>query len=328
MTEHNFVKQSGEIVIYQSRSGSPDISIRLENDTLWLDQYQIAELFQTNRTSIVKHIKNIYATGELTEKSTCAFFAQVQSEGKRTVNRTIKIYNLDIILSVGYRVNSIQGTRFRIWANTILKEHLITGYTKNETRLKELKKTIEIVNRVNSKTLTSVNESAELIKILSDYSSALDLLDDYDHARLVRKGPETPSKFNIDYKEATKAIALLKTKFGGSSLFGREKDDSFKGSIATIDQTFDGAELYKGVEEKAAHLLYFVTKNHSFSDGNKRIAAWLFIWYLDKNDCLYDQEGKIKIAKHTLVALTLMIAESNPNEKELIISVIINLMQK
>lgn len=321
------MKKSGEIIIYKSKFGAPDISLRLEQGSLWLDHYQIAELFQTNRTSIVKHIRNIYDGEELEEKATCAFFAQVQMEGKRKIKRNIKVYNLDLIISVGYRVNSGQGTQFRIWANNILKDHLINGYTKNVNRLKDLKKTIEIVSRVAKSENAIINEASDLLEVLANYTAALNILDDYDHQRLKIHTSENDAYFRINYTEAKNAIELLKIKFGESELFGREKDQSFKSSIAVIDQTFDGKELYPSIEEKAAHLLYFVTKNHSFTDGNKRIAAWLFVWYLEKNHFLYAENGKLTIAESTLVALTLMIAESRPEEKDVIIKVIVNLIQ-
>lgn len=321
------MKQTGEIIIYQSAQGAPIIQVLLENDTLWLDQYQVSKLFDTDRTSIVRHIRNIYTTAELEEKSTCAKITQVQQEGERTVKRQIKIYNLDLIISVGYRVNSIQGTAFRIWANKIIKDHLVKGFSFNEKRLIELQKTIKLVNRT-VQTLSSDNQTKGIFEVLAEYSTALDILDDYDHQRLSL--PETPiqATFRISYKEAKFAVDELKKRFGGSSLFGNEKDQSFKSSIAAIDQTFDGKELYRSLEEKAAHLLYFVVKNHSFSDGNKRIAAWLFVWYLEKNKSLNYLDGRKRINENALVALTLLIAESKPEEKEMMINVVVNLINR
>lgn len=319
------MKQAGEILIYRTGKGIPDIKVRLENDTLWLDMYQISELFQTDRTSIGRHIRNIYRSGELPEKSTCAKITQVQEEGNRRVKRQIKIYNLDMIISVGYRVNSKRGTQFRIWSNQIIKEHILKGYTKNENRLGELKKTIEIVNRT-VKHLPIDNETKGLFDVLSDYTLALEVLDDYDHQRLKRAGSNKLVHFRVTYNEAKRAIEELRKKFGGSKLFGNEKDGSFKSSIASIDQTFDGIDLYPSIEEKAANLLYFITKNHSFSDGNKRIAAWLFVWYLNKNKFLYHPDGTKKLTDNALVALTLMIAESKPEEKEMMINVVVNLI--
>ena len=277
------MKQRGEIIIYKTNQGTPNIKVRLENNSLWLDQYQISELFQTDRTSIVRHIRNIYTTVELDESSTCVKIAQVQNEGRRRVRRQINIYNLDLIISVGYRVNSKRGTQFRIWSNKIIREHLFKGYTRNENRLNELKKTIQLINRTSKQISINDTETNGLIDVLSDYSMALDILDDYDHQRLQRGITNSKIGFKLNYEKAKGAIEKLRKKFGGSDLFGNEKDDSFQGSIAAIDQTFDGIELYPSLEEKAANLLYFVTKNHSFSDGNKRIAAWLFLWYLDNN---------------------------------------------
>ncbi|WP_215224448.1 virulence protein RhuM/Fic/DOC family protein [Echinicola shivajiensis] len=321
------MKQTGEIVIYQSGQDAPSIQVLLENDTLWLDQYKISELFGTDRTSIVRHIRNIYKHSELEEKATCAKITQVQQEGERTVKRQIKIYNLDLIISVGYRVNSKKGTSFRIWANKIIKDHLVKGYTSNEKRLLELQKTIKLVNRT-IQSLRSDDQTKGIFEVLAEFSTALDILDDYDHQRLSL--PESPiqATFRISYEEAKLAMDELKKRFGGSSLFGNEKDQSFKSSISAIDQTFDGIELYRSLEEKAAHLLYFVVKNHSFSDGNKRIAAWLFIWYLEKNKSLYHPDGTKIISENALVALTLLIAESKPEEKEMMINVVVNLLNR
>ena len=320
------MKQRGEIIIYKTNHGIPNIEVRLVNESLWLDQYQISELFQTDRTSIVRHIRNIYRSAELDESSTCVKIAQVKNEGGRRVKRQINIYNLDLIISVGYRVNSKRGTQFRIWSNKIIKEHILKGYTRNESRLNELKKTIQLVNRTSKQISNNDPETKGLIDVLSDYALALDILDDYDHQRLQRGITNSKNDFKIDYKKAKGAIEKLRMKFGGSNLFGNEKDDSFQGSIAAIDQTFNGKELYPSLEEKAANLLYFVTKNHSFSDGNKRIAAWLFLWYLDNNGFLYKPDGTKKIADNALVALTLMIAESKTEEKEMMINVIVNLI--
>jgi len=309
------------IVIYK-KENQINVEVTYENESLWLSLNQISELFDRDKSVISRHIKNIYKEEELTEYSTVAKNATVQKEGKRKVNRQIEFYNLDIILAVGYRVSSAKGTQFRIWATNILKEHLTKGYSINEKRLEQLQKTIQLAQRTSKLT----NETKDLLDILSDYSSALDILDKFDHQTLTKNKVNTAVSYKIEYQEAKFAIHKLKVKFGGSNLFGNEKDQSFKSSIATIDQTFDGEELYPSIEEKASNLLYFVVKNHSFTDGNKRIAAWLFIWYLDKNNFLYKTDGSKRIENNTLVALTLMIAESNPNEKEMMINVIINLI--
>lgn len=310
-----------DIFIYE-KNNKIQVEITYENNSLWLSLNQIATLFDRDKSVISRHIKNIYNEDELPEYSTVAKNATVQKEGKRKVLRQIEFYNLDIILAIGYRVSSAKGTQFRIWATNTLKEHLTKGYSINQKRLEQLQKTIQLVHRTSK--LTS--EAKDLLDILSDYSSALDILDKFDHQTLSKNNVNTFVSYKIDYKEAKLAIDKLKMKFGGSNLFGNEKDESFKSSIATIDQTFDGKELYVSIEEKAANLLYFVIKNHSFTDGNKRIAAWLFVWYLDKNNHLYHTDGSKRIENNTLVALTLMIAESNPNEKEMMINVIINLI--
>lgn len=290
--------------------------------TFWATELQIATLFNKNRTLINKHIKNAFVEGELDEFSTSAKIALVRKEGKRDVEREVIHYNLDVIISVGYRVKSKIATEFRIWATNVIKEHLTKGYSINEKRLEQLQQTIQLVQKTSKIT----KDTEDLLDILADYSSALDILDKFDHQSLTKNNVNNTVSYKIDYKEAKKAIEKLKIKFGGSELFGNEKDQSFKSSIATIDQTFDGKELYPSIEEKAANLLYFVVKNHSFSDGNKRIAAWLFVWYLDKNNFLYNSDQSKRIENNTLVALTLMIAESNPNEKEMMIHVIINLI--
>ncbi|QTE22004.1 RhuM family protein [Polaribacter cellanae] len=313
---------SGEVFLYKNENGKPSVEINLVKNTLWLSQKQMSELFDKNSDTIGLHLKNIYSSKELDKIATTEKSSVVQKEGNRKVNRTVTFYNLDAIISVGYRVNSKKGTQFRIWATNILKEHLTKGYSINEKRLEQLQKTIQLIHRTSK--LTS--ETKDLLDILSDYSSALDILDKFDHQSLTKNKVNNSVSYQIEYDEAKYAIDKLKLKFGGSNLFGNEKDQSFKSSIAIIDQTFDGKELYTSIEEKAAHLLYFVVKNHSFTDGNKRIAAWLFVWYLDKNNFLYKNDGSKRIENNTLVALTLMMAESNPNEKEMMINVIINLI--
>lgn len=325
--------RTDQIIIYQTADGSTTVDVKLVKNTIWLNQYQLAELFDTDRTSIAKHIKGIYKSEELYRDSTCAKFAQVQTEGSKKVKRDITHYNLDLIISVGYRVNSKRGTQFRIWASNVLKSHLIKGYSINEKQLKEqtqqfnsLKQTVNLLSKVlKSKELTS-DEAVGLLKVVTDYSYALDILDKYDHQQLSIEGTADQQLFVATYTEAMQAIKDLKDKFGGSSLFGNEKDDSFKGSIGTIYQSFGGVEFYPTIEEKAANLLYFVVKNHSFSDGNKRIAAYLFVWFLEKNNILYRHDGSKRLADNALVALTLMIAESKPDEKEMMTKVVVNLI--
>ncbi|PQJ75697.1 virulence protein RhuM/Fic/DOC family protein [Polaribacter gangjinensis] len=310
-----------KIISFKSAQNENNFEVLLDEgkQTFWATEQQIASLFNRDRTVISKHLKNIFKEQELIQDSVCAKFAHTANDGK---TYEVSHYNLDVIISVGYRVKSKIATEFRIWATNIIKEHLTKGYSINEKRLEQLQQTIQLVKRTSK--LTSDTEG--LLDILADYSNALDILDKFDHQTLSKNNVNNVISYKIEYKEAKDAIEKLKVKFGGSDLFGNEKDQSFKSSIATIDQTFDGKELYPSIEEKAANLLYFVVKNHSFSDGNKRIAAWLFVWYLDKNNYLYKKDQSKRIENNTLVALTLLIAESNPAEKEMMINVIINLI--
>ena len=322
-----------KIVIYQTNDGETSIDVRLEGETVWLSQSQLSELFNTDRTSILRHIKNIYKTEELDESTTCAFFAQVREEGSRVVTRQIPYYNLDMIISVGYRVNSKRGTQFRIWANKVLKNYLVKGYAINDKitqkKYKELSQLVHILGRtINSQPELSNSENQNLINVVTDYTYALDTLDRYDYQELKIERTTSENKFYATYENAMETIHNLRKKFGGSWLFGNEKDDSFKSSIGQIYQTFDGIDLYPSVEEKAAMLLYLVTKNHSFSDGNKRIAATLFLWFMQNNSILYNSDGSKRISNGALVALTLMIAESRPEEKDVMVKVVVNLINK
>ena len=324
---------NNEIVIYQSEDGKTQLDVKLEGETVWLTQTQMSELFQTDRTVINRHIRNIYKSGELEEEATCAKNAQVRIEGNRTVSRSIPYYNLDMIISVGYRVNSIRGVRFRQWANSVLKQYLIKGYAVNERirkqQISELRQLVQVLGRtLLQQPVPTTDESNALFKVVVDYTYALDTLDDYDYQRLSISKTTCKETFHATYENAMKEINVLKEKFGYSPLFGNEKDDSFKSSIGQIYQTFDGADLYPSVEEKAAMLLYLVTKNHSFSDGNKRIAATLFLWFMHNNGILYREDGTKRIADSTLVALTLMIAESRTQEKDVMVKVVVNLINK
>lgn len=324
---------NNEIVIYQSEDGRTQLDVKLEGETVWLTQAQMSELFQIDRTVINRHIRNIYKSGELEEKATCAKNAQVRVEGSRAVSRTIPYYNLDIIISVGYRVNSIRGTRFRQWANSVLKQYLIKGYAVNERirkqQIAELRQLVQVVGRaIQQQSVPTTDESDALFDVVVDYTYALDTLDDYDYQRLNINKTTKEEPFHATYEDAMHEIDMLRDKFGGSALFGNEKDDSFKSSIGQIYQTFGGEELYPSVEEKAAMLLYLVTKNHSFSDGNKRIAATLFLWFMNNNGILYRENGSKRIADNSLVALTLMIAESRTEEKDVMVKVVVNLINK
>ena len=322
---------NNKIIIYQTEDGQTQIDVRLENDTVWLTQKQIAELFGTKRPAITKHLKNIYSSEELEENSTCSILEHMGNDGKQAYST--KYYNLDAILSVGYRVNSKNATRFRQWANKVLKNYLVKGYAVNERirreQIGELRQLVGVLGRtIQQQPLLSNDETNALFEVVTDYTYALDTLDNYDYERLTIGKTTKEEPFHATYDNAMEAIGSLREKFGGNSLFGNEKDDSFKSSIGQIYQTFGGEELYPSVEEKAAMLLYLVTKNHSFSDGNKRIAATLFLWFLSNNRILYHLDGSKRIADSTLVALTLMIAESKTEEKDVMVKVVVNLINK
>ena len=322
-----------QIVIYQTEDGKTQIDVRLENETVWLTQAQMAELFKSSRTNVLEHIQHIYEDEELEKEATCRNFRQVRQEGKRTVNRAIIMYNLDMIISVGYRVNSKRGVKFRQWANKVIKDYLIKGYAVNERirheQIGELRQLVGMLGRtLQNQEVISNDETTALFEVVTDYTYALDTLDNYDYERLSIEKTTKEEPFHATYENAMEAIDGLREKFGGSVLFGNEKDDSFKSSIGQIYQTFGGEELYPSVEEKAAMLLYLVTKNHSFSDGNKRIAATLFLWFLNNNGILYREDGSKRLADNTLVALTLMIAESKTEEKDVMVKVVVNLINQ
>ena len=320
-----------KIVIYQTADGQTSVDVRMDGETVWLSQAQMAELFQKDRTVIGRHISNIYKEHELERETTCANFAHMGKDADQTYQTVL--YNLDVIISVGYRVKSQRGTQFRIWANKVLKEYLVKGYVVNkalaEQRYAELKQLVAVLGRTvkAQETLTS-DDALNLVEVVSDYAYALDTLDRYDYQQLAVEQTTNEAKFRATYEGAMQAIEELKAKFGGSQWFAHEKDDSFKSSIGQIYQTFGGQDLYPSVEEKAAMLLYLVTKNHSFSDGNKRIAATLFLWFMAGNGILYNSDGTKRIADNTLVALTLMIAESRTEEKDVMVKVVVNLINK
>ena len=324
---------NNQIIIYQTEDGQTQVDVRLENETVWLTQAQMAELFEKTPQNITMHIGNAYKEGELEKESTCKEYLQVQQEGKRKVSRMVKYYDLDVIISVGYRVKSKRGTAFRIWARKVLREYLVKGYAVNERMRKEqigeLRQLVGMLGRtIQNQPLLSNDETNALFEVVTDYTYALDTLDNYDYERLTINKTTKEEPFHATYENAMEAINGLREKFGGSVLFSNEKDDSFKSSIGQIYQTFGGEELYPSVEEKAAMLLYLVTKNHSFSDGNKRIAATLFLWFLNGNHILYHPDGTKRIADSTLVALTLMIAESRTEEKDVMVKVVVNLINK
>ena len=320
--------ENSQFIIYQTEDGQTQIDVRLENNTVWLTQAQMSELFQKDQSVIARHINNALKEGELVENSNMQFLHNTQYKYRPT-----RIYDLDTIICVGYRVHSKRGTAFRIWARKILKDYLIRGYAVNERirkeQIGELRQLIGMVGRaIQNKQIKPDEENQALFDIVVDYSYALDTLDDYDYQRMTMKNTTQEEKFHATYENAMDTIRALRDKFGGSSLFGNEKDDSFKSSIGQIYQTFGGVDLYPSVEEKAAMLLYLVTKNHSFSDGNKRIAATLFLWFLNNNGILYRPDGTKRVSDTTLVALTLMIAESKTEEKDVMVKVVVNLINQ
>lgn len=316
-----------KIVIYRTADGQTSIDVKLEDETVWLSANQMANLFDRDEKTIRKHINNVFSEGEL-EKENNTHFLRVDG-----VKQPVAFYSLDVIISVGYRVKSQRGTQFRIWANKVLKEYLVKGYAVNkaltEQRYTELKQLVTVLGRtVKAQEALTSEDALNLVEVVSDYTYALDTLDKYDYQQLAVEQTTNDVKFHATYEGAMQAIEELKEKFGGSQWFAHEKDDSFKSSIGQIYQTFGGQDLYPSVEEKAAMLLYLVTKNHSFSDGNKRIAATLFLWFMAGNGILYNPDGSKRIADNTLVALTLMIAESRTEEKDVMVKVVVNLINK
>lgn len=324
--------ENSNIKIYLLEDGKAEISVHLDKETVWLSLSQMSELFERDKSVISRHINNIFKENELTRSSVVAKNATTASDGKTYL---IEYFNLDVIISVGYRIKSKRGTQFRIWANQIIKDYIVRGYTLNQKRLeqkseqfKELKESIKILSTVINYKPLDTDESVGLLKIISEYAYALDILDQYDYQSLQISDTSGKEIYQLTYDEAINQINLAMRVHGNSPLFGREKDASFKSSISTIYQTFDGIDLYPSIEEKAANLLYLITKNHSFSDGNKRIAAFLFLYFLEKNGVLYDKNQNKRIADNTLVALTLMIAVSKPEEKDIMTKVIVNLINR
>ena len=316
-----------KIIIYQTSDGQTQLDVRFENETVWLSANQMSILFAREESNIRRHIINVFREGELDRDN------NVQFLHVNGVKKPVPFYTLDVIISVGYRVKSQRGVQFRQWANRVLKQYLIKGYAVNEhirqEQISELRQLVQVVGRtLQSKEIANTIESQDLLNVVVDYTYALDTLDNYDYQRLNIEKTTTDEPFHATYENAMREINMLKQKFGHSALFGNEKDGSFKSSIGQIYQTFDGEDLYPSVEEKAAMLLYLVTKNHSFSDGNKRIAATLFLWFLNGNHILYNPDGSKRIADNTLVALTLMIAESKTEEKDIMVKVVVNLINK
>jgi death-on-curing family protein len=318
------------IEIYKSIDGSTEIAVKFEGDTVWLTQQQLASLFKQTKQNISLHINNCFREKELERGATVKEYLTVRKEGKRLISRKIEQYNLDVIISVGYRIKSRHGTQFRQWATERLREHLVHGYTINQKRLEQLQQTIQLIEK-NSKTDTlSLDEAKGLIDIISNYTQSFVLLNQFDSQSLKVERLNENITYEIHYDEAIEAIAELKKqlihKKEAGDLFGNQKDQSFQGILGNVVQSFGGEYLYKSIEEQAAHLLYFVIKNHPFSDGNKRIGAFLFIWFLEKNKHRFKKSGELKINDNALVALALLVAQSPPNDKEIMIKLIVNLI--
>lgn len=319
-----------KIVIFQNSDNQTEVQVRFDGETFWLNQYQMADLFQTDRTSVLKHLQNIYSTEELSESATCAKFAQVRQEGKRSVTREVLHYNLDVILSVGYRVNSKRGTQFRQWATQRLKDYLLKGYAINQKRLDELQKVVTLISTGGNTDELNTAEAKGMLDIITNYTQSFILLNQYDSHSLHTQNLNENISYKIEYEEAFAAIQELKKQLiaakEATPLFGNEKDDSFSGILGNVVQSFGGQYLYPSVEEQAATLLYFIIKNHPFSDGNKRIGAFMFVWFLEKNKHRFKSNGELKINDNALVALALLVAQSNPSEKDLMVQLIMNLI--
>ena len=319
-----------QVEIYKSADKKVEIQVQVDKDTVWLSQQQMAILFRQTRQNISLHINNCYKEKELTKKATVKESLTVQKEGKRVISRKIALYNLDVIISVGYRVKSKQGTQFRQWATQRLKDYLVNGFAINQQRLEQLHQTVQLIQQGGESENLNLKEAKGLIEIISNYTESFILLNQFDSNKLPSEKLNENITFEIEYDEAVTAIKELKKQLinrkEAASLFGNQKDEGFKGLLGNIVQTFDGEYLYKSIEEQAAHLLYFVIKNHPFSDGNKRIGAFLFVWFLEKNKHRLKRNGDVKINDNGLVALALLVAQSNPDDKELMIKLIINLV--
>ncbi|NTW69428.1 MAG: virulence protein RhuM/Fic/DOC family protein [Chlorobiaceae bacterium] len=326
--KNNTLLEKGELIIYTAPDGNILTEARLENETIWMSEQQIALVFERDRTVIGRHIKNIIKTGELAEKS------NVQKMHIANSDKPVVFYNLDMILSVGYRVNSKRGTQFRIWANRILKEHLIQGYTINQKRLleqqqriEELKESIAMVERSLFEQVDTIDEARAIMQVLSDFARGLEILDDYDHETLPKEGNTRTPATVIEKQEFLIVVEAMRREFD-SGVFGKPKDSSFESSVRQIYQSFDGNELYPTIEHKAAMLLYLVVKNHSFVDGNKRIAAALFLYFLEKNNILYRSKAGRIISADGLAALTLLIAISKPEEKDTMVQIVLSILNR
>jgi len=325
MSKHSSTSR-GEVVLYQAPDGVVELQVRLEKESIWLNQRQMAMLFDRDTDTIGLHLRNIFSDGELDEVATTEESSVVQVEGNRRVRRSVRFYNLDAIISVGYRINSKRGTQFRIWATRVLRDHILRGYTVNETRLRDLNQAVRLISGIVERRDLSGDEATALLRVVGEYSRALDLLDDYDHQRVGAPQTTGATVYMMDHDEAMHVVGQLRQHFGGSDIFGVEKDAGLESALGAVMQTADGRDVYPSLEEKAAHLLYFLVKNHAFIDGNKRIAAALFLWFLERNGVLYSAGGAQLISDTALVATTLMIAESRPKEKEVLVRIVTHLL--
>lgn len=315
----------GAVVLYRAPDGAVSVDVHLDRDTVWLSLNQMATLFGRDKSVISRHLRNVFVSRELEREATVAVFATVQQEGGRTVGRQVEYYSLDAILSVGYRVNSKRGTQFRIWATGVLREHLLRGFTVNVKRLRELNQAVQLIAATAERRDLSGDEAKALLRVVGEYSRALALLDDYDHRRLAAPPAMRRVVHVLGYDEALRIVGQLRERFGGgSTLFGVEKDKGLASALGAVMQSFDGRELYPSLEEKAANLLYLLVKNHAFVDGNKRIAAALFLWFLDRNGML--AAGAPRLSEGALVAMTLLIAESRPAEKDVLVRIVMHLL--
>ncbi len=312
------------LVVYEGASGHVPVAVDEIHDTVWLSLDQIGQLFGRHKSSISRHLSSVFKDQELDREAVVAFFATTAADGK---TYAVEYFNLDAILAVGYRVNSRQGTEFRRWASSVLRQHILRGYSVNDRRLEALQQTVRLVAETVHRRDLSGDEAKALLQVVGEYSFALDVLDDYDHERMPPKLPSGGPVRGIDRDEALRVVAGLRKRFGASDLFGREKDESLSSALGAVLQSFDGVDLYPSLEDKAAHLLYFLTKNHPFIDGNKRIAAALFLWFLEKNGALVSAAGEARVTDTALVALTLLTASSRPEEKSLITAVIGQLLR-
>jgi death-on-curing family protein len=316
----------GEVVLYQAPDGAVELDVRLERETIWLSQKQMSLLFDKDTDTIGLHLRNIYSEGELEESATTEESSVVQQEGGRRVRRKVRFFNLDAIISVGYRVNSKRGTQFRIWATRILREHILQGYTVNQNRLRDLRRAVHLIADTARRRELSGDEARALLGVVGDFNRALGLLDDYDHQRVAKPRARGKLVHPLEYDEALRIVDQLRSRFGESGVFGIEKDKGLASALGAIMQTFGGLDLYPSLEEKAANLLYFLVKDHAFVDGNKRIAAALFLWFLDRNGVLLAGDGETLISNATLVAVTLMIASSRPEEREILVRIVTHLL--